>query len=258
MRIPVAIVLLSMLGPLYAQEGEYEADLEKQLFQTMNQEREKRGIPPLRWNDKLRESARQHTDRITETEVLSHQFKDEPSLIQRIAATGLNFYQSAENVALATDWPDIHNGLMQSEGHRRNILNPAYTDIGIGVRKRGGYYYATQNFARTTQLLDADDAEQKIAKLIRGDRRFRQVKVVSTPVLREAACNMAKRDNLSARGVPTNPGDNGVFAFTSSDLNELPPNLHKIEVRGARISLGACFLASPTYPGGTYWFAVVY
>jgi hypothetical protein len=259
MKIALLLLLLGSVAPAYAQEGEYEADLEKQLFQSVNQEREKRGFASLKWNDKLRESARRHTDRLAETEILSHQFKDEPPLMQRIAATDLNFYQSAENVALATDWPDIHSALMQSEGHRRNILNPSYTDIGIGVRKRGGTYYVTQNFARTTQLLKPSDAEEKIALLIREDRRFGRVRVTSAPALREAACAMAKHDRLNAREIPADRGDHGVMAFTSSDLNELPPAMDEVASRSAgRVSLGSCFKATPTYPGGTYWFAVVY
>jgi hypothetical protein len=260
MKIAAVLIFLCALTPLYAQEGEYEADLEKQLYKSLNQERERRGIPPLKWNDKLRDSARSHTDRLAETQILSHQFKDEPPLLQRIAATGLNFYLSAENVALATDWPDIHTGLMQSEGHRHNILNPNYTDIGIGVRKRGGTYYVTQNFARTTQLLQANDAEEKIADLIRKDRRFgRRIKVTSSAALREAACDMAKDDQLNARNIPTNTGDHGVLAFTSSALDELPPAMDQVASRNAgRVNIGSCFKATATYPGGTYWFAVVY
>ena len=244
---------------MYAQEGVYESDLEQQLFRLVNQERTKRGIPALKWNDKLRESARGHTDRLAETQILSHQFKDEPPLLQRVAATGLNFYLSAENVALATDWPDIHSGLMQSEGHRHNILNPSYTDIGIGVRKRGGTYYVTQNFARTTEMMKPNAAEEKIAHLVQADQRLARVKVSSAPALREAACSMAREDRLNARNIPTNPGDHGTLAFTSSSLDELPPAMDQVAERNTgRVSIGSCFKATATYPGGTYWFVVVY
>jgi hypothetical protein len=261
MRWIVVLFLLFMNTLVQTQEGEYEADLEIQLFQSVNQERQRRGVPPLKWNDQLREAARRHTDRIAEAEMLTHQFKDEPPLTQRIASTGLSFYASAENVALATDWPDVHRGLMQSEGHRRNILNPHYTEIGIGVRKRGRTFYATQNFARTTMLLKPSDAEGKIAHLFeRNRRKYGRIKVVASPNLREAACSMAKKDDLSARDVPTSHGDRGVIAFTSNDLDELPPAMEKLADRGdvRQLSIGACFQATATYPGGTYWFAVVY
>ncbi len=260
MRVAVLLMCLVSVAPLYAQEGVYEADLEQQLFRLVNQERTKRGIPVLKWNDKLRESARAHTDRLAETQILSHQFKDEPPLLQRVAATGLNFYLSAENVALATDWPDIHSGLMQSEGHRHNILNPNYTDVGIGVRKRGGTYYVTQNFARATELLRANEAEEKIADLIRKDPRFgKRMKIASAPAVREAACEMAKVDRLNARNIPTTTGDHGVLAFTSSALDELPPAMDEVASRNTgRVTIGSCFKATTTYPGGTYWFAVVY
>jgi hypothetical protein len=259
MRIVVGLLFLCTLVPLHAQEGEYEADLEKQLFQAVNQERERRGIAPLKWSDELRESARRHTDRITEAEMLSHQFKDEPPLMQRVAATKLSFFQAAENVALATDWPDIHTGLMQSEGHRHNILNPIYTDIGIGVRKRGSYYYVTQNFARTTKLFEPEAAEQKISKLLLKDRRFARLKVASNQTLRSAACDMANRDRLNAQVIPTVAGDRAAIAFTSNDLDELPPAIDQVASQGAAsIRIGSCFKATPTYPGGTYWFALVY
>jgi len=52
----------------------------------------------------------------------------------------------------------------------------------------------------------------------------------------------------------------GAVAFTASQPEELPSNL--VELSGSpglkRLLVGACFHTSPTYPGGTYWFGVLY
>jgi hypothetical protein len=260
--IGVTLIGLSLLwgqARVYAQEVEFERDLEQQLIKLINEEREKRGLARLEANELLQESARRHTERLADTGMLSHQFKGEPKLADRIAATGLNFHASAENVGLATDWPDIHPGFMRSEGHRANILSPKYNAVGIGVVKRDGYYYATQNFAAAGEGLTVAQAEQRVTRLLSRERGGK-LKVAPNQSLRTAACAMAKRDHVDASEVPVAAGAHGALAFTASALDELPKGLAKIannsEIRS--IDIGACFLATKTYPGGTYWFAVQY
>src|SRR5205823_5914393 len=123
------------------------------------------GLSELKWDDKLMQSARKHTERMKSAHSLSHQVDGEPVLLQRIAATGLRFNASAENVAYATNPDDLHPGWMHSEGHRKNILNPQYNSVGIGVMKAGDVYYATQNFAHVTSEDTKVTAEERLARL---------------------------------------------------------------------------------------------
>src|SRR5262245_22602233 len=224
----VGFALLCARLELAAQELEFEADLEQQLIRLINEERAKRGLERLTPNEHLRESARKHTERLADSGLLSHQFKDEPQLANRIAATGLNFFASAENVGLATDWPDVHPGFMRSEGHRANILSPKYNAVGVGVLKRGDYYYVTQNFAHVGEGLTAAQAEQRVTRLLAQERGHAPFAVVPSQLLRNAACTMAGRDEVEASAVPVTNGSRGALAFTASDLEALPEGLNKI------------------------------
>jgi uncharacterized protein YkwD len=237
----------------------YETKLEMELYALANRERAKRGVPALKWNSALVRSARNHTDLLARYGLLSHRFRGEPTLVERIASTGLRFNASAENVALAADFDDLHRGWMQSEGHRANLLNARYNAIGIGIVKANGRYYATQNFARTTEDLTAQDAEERVAKLFNERRRrfsLPSVEFTNNAGIRSAMCGMARRDRLEAARVPAAKGARGTIAFTAHDFTELPQPLEKYLQRQevARIAIGACFMVTPEYPGGAYWF----
>ena len=66
----------------------------------------------------------------------------------RMRAGGVNFRAAGENLALAPTVQIAHDGLMNSPGHRANILNPRYRRIGIGVADGGMHgKMFTQNFA---------------------------------------------------------------------------------------------------------------
>jgi uncharacterized protein YkwD len=76
---------------------------------------------------------------------------------QRVTAAGYDYRVVAENLALAegdTDSPapppdDIQKNWMESKGHRANILNSRFTEIGVSaVRSKKGNWYYTQVFAR--------------------------------------------------------------------------------------------------------------
>ena len=65
----------------------------------------------------------------------------------RMRKEGVRFITSGENLALGQTLLICHNGLMNSPGHRANILNPAYERIGIGILDGGKYgLMITQNF----------------------------------------------------------------------------------------------------------------
>ena len=76
---------------------------------------------------------------------ISHRGSDGSSMVDRVETTGYQPRYLAENVASAQSTPqDVLSSWMSSSGHRRNILNPNYNEIGVG------YYngYWTQIFGR--------------------------------------------------------------------------------------------------------------
>ncbi|MBI2405449.1 CvpA family protein [Candidatus Microgenomates bacterium] len=121
---------------------------ETQMFALVNKERRERGIPELVWDQKIVIVARAHSRDMWERRYFSHVDPDGKSPGDRLEQGGVNFTYAGENLALAPTTQLAHQGLMNSEGHRRNILDPSFRRVGIGVIDGGVYgKMFTQNFA---------------------------------------------------------------------------------------------------------------
>ena len=232
-------------------------NIEKKIFQLVNEAREDEGLKPLKWNVKLGEAASGHLAWMIVKKNLSHRFPEEGDLTTRIAATGLRFNASAENVAYATDWEELHPGLMRSPGHRANILNPNYDEVGIAVALGSNGYYAVEDFAHTTSESASPEAEARFAAAVRKKLRGGVV-VAFSPKVCQAACEMGERDRLEAGRLSAEPGLRRVFAYTAAEPDEIPePLLDALRAAGSgRLVVGICYKATETYPGGTYWVGV--
>lgn len=262
-RITIIVVLCCASYKAAHAEDDLQPGIERSLFEKLNQERAKRGLAELKWSDKLMQSARKHNERMVAVHMLSHQTPDEPVLLQRVAATGLRFNASAENIAYATDPDDLHTGWMHSEGHRKNILNPLYDSVGIGVLKAGKIYYATQNFARVTSEEDDSAAEERLATAfnkLRVANKVLPVKFIPSFSVQSAICGLAKHDHLDSNQLPSPAGAHGTIAFTASEPEDMPKTLIDLSADPAIkvLKVGTCYMATKTYPGGTYWFGIVY
>jgi uncharacterized protein YkwD len=236
-----------------------QENIEKKIFRLVNEAREANGLPPFKWNAKLGDAAAAHLSWMIARKNLSHRFPGEDSVTQRIAATGLRFNASAENVAFATDWEDIHPGLLRSPGHRANIMSTKYDEIGIAVALGPNGYYAVQNFAHTTSESDSGDAEARLARSLRRGLRG-DVEIKFSASVRKAVCDMAERDQLQATKLPAEPSLRRMFAYTTSEPEDVPEKLlSAASASGSRrIVTGVCYKATDKYPGGTYWVGVLY
>ena len=96
-------------------------------------------------------------------QALSHQFPGEPTLEERLRALSLLFTEAAENVGLNSELSDVNNMFLRSPGHRANMLNAVYDAVGIGVVQRGRYFWVTEDFAKLTPSLSAEQAEDEAA-----------------------------------------------------------------------------------------------
>ena len=148
------------------------SSLEWQMLDLINAERTSRNLDPLRLELRLNDAAEDHSRWMINTDRFSHTGVGGSSPRERMEDANFNFtgsWLSAENIAwqsvrgqpgLADDVIDLHRGLMNSPGHRANILNPNSEVIGIGI-ERGNYngwdgLFVTQNFARTDAPLRID------------------------------------------------------------------------------------------------------
>ncbi|WP_051329097.1 CAP domain-containing protein [Geminicoccus roseus] len=124
---------------------------EQYLLELVNVERAKTGAQPLAFDSALNSAADQHSSWMLATDTFSHTGANGSNPGDRITAAGYTGWNGwAENVALQSvrapsglrDEADrMHEGLMNSPGHRANILNTGLREIGIGLQTgeyRGG------------------------------------------------------------------------------------------------------------------------
>jgi uncharacterized protein YkwD len=130
-----------------------QAVLELRVLNLINQERAEQGLPPLLPHAGLRHTARAHGQEMFAYGYLSHQSRDGRSLVRRVTDHRIRVRTVAENIAYAADVQTAHTALMDSEGHRRNILWPAFTLVGIAVIDGGPYgLIVVQDFAEAPTI----------------------------------------------------------------------------------------------------------
>lgn len=77
----------------------------------------------------------------------SHTRPDGSKWTTVLSQYGVSYRNAGENVAYGQDTPaEVMNAWMNSDGHRANILNEGYTEIGVGVYYKNGTYYWSQLF----------------------------------------------------------------------------------------------------------------
>jgi uncharacterized protein YkwD len=95
----------------------------------------------------MAEVARAHSRDMFARGYFSHVSPDGGKLSERIRQRELRYLLAGENLALAPTLPMAHQGLMNSPGHRANILRPHFGRLGIGVLDGGAHgLMVTQNF----------------------------------------------------------------------------------------------------------------
>ena len=121
----------------------------QELLRLVNAERQRVNAPPLVLNDKLTAAAQRHTQDMATNRRLSHTGSDGSTMRSRIDATQYRWSTIGENVAMGQPTAAaVMSAWMSSPGHRQNILNPAFTELGVGQATGGGRIYWTQVFAR--------------------------------------------------------------------------------------------------------------
>lgn len=122
-------------------------DLEAGMLDLVNRERRAAGLQPLLPDPELTEVARKHSSDMFARGYFAHDTPEGRNPFDRMREDGVRFSTAAENLALAPSLQVAHNGLMNSPGHRRNIMDPKFGRLGIGVMDGGvrGKMF-TQNF----------------------------------------------------------------------------------------------------------------
>lgn len=106
---------------------------EEELLALVNAERARAGLRPLALDPALVPVARAHAAEMFTLGYFAHESPVTGDPFDRMAAAGLGYVVAGENLAYAPDVPTVHRGLMNSPGHRANILNPDFGRLGIGI-----------------------------------------------------------------------------------------------------------------------------
>jgi uncharacterized protein YkwD/uncharacterized membrane protein required for colicin V production len=110
---------------------------EARMVELVNQERAKVGVAPLTVSVAMRDVARAYSRKMLIGKYFAHVDHEGKDAADRLNEGNVRFTLAGENLAYALTVDIAHHGLMNSEGHKRNILDPQFKRIGIGVVDAG-------------------------------------------------------------------------------------------------------------------------
>lgn len=123
---------------------------EQQVVDLANKERAAAGLSALKVNTKLAGMAEKKAEDLRDNHYFDHNSPVYGSPFDMMRQFGISYQSAGENIAKGQRTPEeVMNGWMNSPGHRANILNSSYTEIGVGyVTDGNGTGYWVQEFIR--------------------------------------------------------------------------------------------------------------
>jgi uncharacterized protein YkwD len=160
-------------------EKEHFADIaaaETYALQLLNEDRRELGLPALMLDTALSEIARGHSTEMRDLDYFAHLSPTSGLAGDRLARAQYRTSAHGENLALNDSVYEAEASLLESVGHRRNIINTSMTHVGIGLAKGEGgtgsiSWYLTQLFVRKTVPLDPAASAIEFLERINSARR---------------------------------------------------------------------------------------
>jgi uncharacterized protein YkwD len=203
----------------------------EQLFVLANQARAAQGLPALQWDPSLAQAALRHCQRMTVEGPISHRYNGELDLTERAAQAGAHFSLIEENIAVGAYPASIHQGWMNSPGHRANLLSRDIDHVGIAVVPAQGVLFAVTDFSKSVETLTQAQVEAKVAAML---QRY-GLAIASDP--REARTYCASNGHFNGPDAP-----HFLMRWQNPDLTVLPDDLVKKASSGdyRRAAVGSC------------------
>ena len=172
------------------------AEASHRLLALLDRDRQAAGLQPLVWDERVAKVAEGHSEEMRRTKIVAHVSPTTGSAADRVRAAGIKTAVVLENVARAYGVGEAHAGLMNSPGHRANLMSPTATHVGIAIvlgddvsgRRE---LFVTQVFIRIPPKVDAVQAAALVEKQL---ATVRAVKI--NPKLSTTAQQLA--DGLAA------------------------------------------------------------
>ena len=163
------------------------AEAAQRLLAMINLERSKSQLGPLRFDPELARIAGEHVADMLSSGYVGHTSPTQGSASERVTRAGIHTSLVLENIGRGYSLAEVHAGLMQSPGHRGNLLHPDATDVGIAVAvtKESGHsvYLVTELFTRVTPNLPADASHTLLTGINREREQQHRSQLENDPKL---------------------------------------------------------------------------
>lgn len=133
------IMDLAEVEPIIVLEEAAPSDLEKEMLDYVNEARREADLRELKMNNRLVSLARLKSKDMIDKDYFDHVSPTYGTPFEMMDNHGVFYKTAGENLAGHYDVMGAHEGLMDSPGHRKNILNSSYTEVGIGIVQGGPY-----------------------------------------------------------------------------------------------------------------------
>ena len=176
---------------------------EQQMLEMINQERAQAGLKKLRFDERLADVARGHSSDMVRNKFFAHVSPTHGDLAARMKRARLKASSFTENLAANRTLQGAHEGLMNSPGHRKNILDPLVDRVGIGIaRNLDETITVTQNFARDFVNFDTTALERAFLDAVNEARGKKYLSRLTTDadltrIALENSTSMGRKNALS-------------------------------------------------------------
>jgi len=238
-------------------------EIERVLFECANAERAARQLPPVRLSPALSALARRQSEDMARLGFFEHVSAAGKSFTERLEEAGIFFAANGENVARSDSFQagPIHEALMKSEGHRKNILNPDFDEVGVGVILGGdGVYYVTQDFIRSVPLRDEESVRAVVLGACDEVRRgsgLAPLLIVDEVQRKAQQFALLRSEGKELPPVPGEFGETRVDFYSGPDLGKIAAAIKLSSLERYQITgIGACFGRSPHFSGWAYYVCI--
>ena len=221
--------------------------MEREFLRLTNVARQEAGLAPLVYRANLRNTARFHSLDMAYNDFFGHVGPDGREPQDRISAFDRRalVQYSAENVAMVEvvrgRWnlereavQRLHRNLMESPGHRANILSEQATHVAMGVVRTKTGVWVTQNFLNLSGSLARD-----VPVRMRAGQKLRQMPVLQGWTFRQFAAELPEGDVLPmGEGIPAGVRGDIHIAAEGRKPGEKPRSFYTIRLPGPAVTVG--------------------
>lgn len=179
------------------------ATVRRQLLDLLNQTRAEVGLPALESDPRLDRIALAHSEDMRAHDFIGHVSPTTGSATDRVRGAGIRSGLVLENIGRGHSAAEIHRGLLDSPGHRANLIHPSATHVGIGVvgEEENGRtaFLVTQVFIQLAPAIDTAAAPGRVLERLNRARAAR-----GAPELTQDA-NLARVAQEAAEAFFANP-----------------------------------------------------